>query len=177
MINLECFSLNLLLLISPVIALVNGWFFSSIILQLCNQWTHGFIKTFIDIWFITLFRYFQAILITESQTLVTGNHQPTRNPPPTRSPSFSNRSYYYWEPVLMCGVSPFWALFRKYVRCPPPLSAPCSEYMCGVPPSRYKLFCAVSPRQFSSVPLTLSWILSEIENLASSSLQDEAKLN
>ena len=40
-----------------------------------------------------------------------------------------------------------------------------------------KKVCAVSPVQLSSVPLphlALSWILSKVENLASSSLQDEA---
>merc|ERR1711875_66629 len=48
--------------------------------------------------------------------------------------------------------------------------------MCGVPPFHYKFFCAVSP-PCNSVPLphlTLSWILSKVKNLASSSLQDEA---
>ena len=72
---------------------------------------------------------------------------------------------------------PYWPLFREYVQSPP-LLARCSENMCGVPPSRYTLFLCGVPPQFSSVPtLALSWILSKIENLASSSLQDKVYLN
>ena len=62
------------------------------------------------------------------------------------------------------------------VRCPHPLCSTHQEGMCGVPPFQYKFFCAVSP-PCNSVPLphlALSWILSKVENLASSSLQDEA---
>ena len=69
----------------------------------------------------------------------------------------------------MCGVPP------------PEKLAPCSENMCGVHPSRHTLFlCGVLPPpiQFCALnTLPLSWILSKIENLSSSSLQDEAKLN
>ena len=70
---------------------------------------------------------FQLVRWSHRVALLSWNH------PPTRSPSFSNRSNDYWELVLMCGV-------------PPPLLAPCSENMCGVPPSRYTLFlCGVPP--------------------------------
>ena len=63
--------------------------------------------------------------------------------------------------LFWCAVSPaIGPLFRKYVRCPPSLLAPCSENMCGVPPSLYILFlCGVPPPQFSSVPWTLCFCL------------------
>ena len=76
-------------------------------------------------------------------------HPPTQ--PPTRSPSFSNRSNDYWEPVLMCSV-PIDPPCRKYVLCPPP---PTNLVLC----------------------LALSSILSKIEDPACFSLQDEVKLN
>ena len=66
----------------------------------------------------------------------------------------------------MCGVpTPIGTLFRN---------------MCGVPTSRYTLFlcCVPPPIYFCALnDLALPWILSQIENLSSSSLQDEAKLN
>ena len=66
------------------------------------------------------------------------------HPPTPRSPSFSDSSKDYWKPVLRWGV--------------PPLLDTCSENMCGVPYSRYTLFCAVPPPlQFSFVPWTL-WL-------------------
>ena len=63
-----------------------------------------------------------------------------------------------------CAVSPphLFHSSRRYVRCPP---LPLQIFLCGVPPP-----C-------NSVPLphlALSWILSKVENLASSRLQDEA---
>ena len=48
----------------------------------------------------------------------------------------------FWSAVS----PPIGTLFRKYVRCPPPLLAPCSENMCGVPPSHYTLFLCRVPR-------------------------------
>ena len=68
----------------------------------------------------------------------------------------------------MCGVPP------------PEKLAPCSENMCDVPLSRYTLFLSgvPPPIQFCALnTLALSLILSKIVNLASSSIQDEAKLN
>ena len=77
----------------------------------------------------------------------------------------------------MCGVPPSqYMLSVNVVRCPHPICSTHQEGMCGVPPFQYKFFCAVSP-PCNSVPLphlTLSWILSKVENLESSSLQDEA---
>ena len=63
-----------------------------------------------------------------------------------------------------CAVSPphLFHSSRRYVRCPP---LPVQIFLCGVPPP-----C-------NSVPLphlALSWILSKVENLTSSSLPDEA---
>ena len=44
--------------------------------------------------------------------------------------------------------------------------------MCGIPPFQYTLFLCCFP---TSLPhLVLSWIPSKVENLESSSLQDEA---
>ena len=70
--------------------------------------------------------------------------RPPTHPPTPCSPSFSDSSKDYWKPVLRWGV--------------PPLLDTCSENMCGVPYSRYTLFCAVPPPlQFSFVPWTL-WL-------------------
>ena len=47
----------------------------------------------------------------------------------------------------------------------------------SVPPLQYKFFCAVSLPKCNSVHLSLlemSWILNKVENLASSSLRNEA---
>ena len=76
--------------------------------------------------------------------------------PPTRHPQpiFSNRSNDYWGPVLMCGV-PYWPPVQKVCVVPPP-------------PSYW--------HPVQKICTALSWILSKIENLASSSLQDESKL-
>ena len=81
---------------------------------------------------------FQLARWSHNVALFSSNHQSRHPPathPPTRSPSFSNRSNDYWEPVLMCGVPRYWppvqkvcavppplpigTLFLKYVRCPP----------------------------------------------------------
>ena len=45
--------------------------------------------------------------------------------------------------------------------------------MCGVPPSSISVFCAEHPPS-PLLHLALSWILSKVENLSSSSLKDEA---
>ena len=67
-------------------------------------------------------------------------------------------------PQSMCCVPPSqYMLSFKVVRCPHPICSTHQECMCGVPPC-------------NSVPLphlALSWILSKVENLESSSLHDE----
>ena len=75
----------------------------------------------------------------------------------------------------MCGVPPpsFYV-----VRCPHPMCYSRQQSMCGVPPSQYTFFlCGVPPNVVFFSTVALSWILSKIENLASSSLQDKALLN
>ena len=78
----------------------------------------------------------------------------------------------------MCGVPPsHYMLSFNVVRCPHPSCSTHQEGMCGAPLFQYKYFCAVSPPYENSVPLphlALSCILSKVENLSSSSLQDEA---
>ena len=83
----------------------------------------------------------------------------------------------------MCGVLPLLAPCSESM-CgavsPLPLLAPCSENMCGVHPPCIHFFvrCRPPPGLVLCLEhLALSWILSKIENLASSSLQDEVKLN
>ena len=52
-------------------------------------------------------------------------------------------------------------------------SSPHQESMCGIPPPSISFFFAVSPPQCIFVPLphsALSWILSDVKNLATSSL-------
>ena len=44
-----------------IITRVNGWIVSSIILPLCNQWTHCFIMAIIDIECLTLFSHFYSL--------------------------------------------------------------------------------------------------------------------
>ena len=69
--------------------------------------------------------------------------------------------------LFWCAVPPpIGPLFRIYVWCP---SLPVYTFSVWCPPPKI-LFCALNT-------LALSWILSKIENLTSSSLQDEAKLN
>ena len=108
--------------------------------------------------------------------------------------------YGYLDLSMLCGVpTQLFAPSTKYVRCPhhpgyvfpqpqlfnhqesmcgvAPLLAPCSENMCSVPPPGIHFFCAVPPRPVYNFSLALSWTLSKIENPASSSLQDKAKLN
>ena len=67
----------------------------------------------------------------------------------------------------MCGVPPYWHPVQKICAVSPP---PGIHFFCAVSPPSPIYFCALND-------LALSWILSKIKNLASSSLQDEAKLN
>ena len=65
---------------------------------------------------------------------------------------------------MLCGV-------------PTPI-VPLINKVCAVsPPPSIRFFCAVSPPMQFFPSLSLSWILSKIENLASSSLQDKVQLN
>ena len=81
----------------------------------------------------------------------------------------------------MCGVPLFqYMLFFNVVRCPHPICSTHQEGMCGVlsPSSSTNISVRCPPPpQCNSVPLphlALSWILSKVENLTSSSLPDEA---
>ena len=87
----------------------------------------------------------------------------TTHPPPTHPQlSFSCKCCVVSPPQQsMCGVPPSqYMLSFNVVRCPHPICSTHQECMCGVPPC-------------NSVPLphlALSWILSKVENLESSSL-------
>ena len=100
--------------------------------------------------------------------------------PPTAKLFFVNvvRCPHPNKVCVACGVPPSqYMLSFNVVRCPHPLCSTHQEDVCGVPPFQYKFFCAVSPPPCNSVPLphlALSLILSKVENLESSSLQDEA---
>ena len=83
------------------------------------------------------------------------------------------RNFYL---VLECGPAQPYLSFNV-VQCPHPICSTHQEGTCGVPPIQFKFFCGVSPPPWNSVHLphlALSWILSNVENLASSSLQNEA---
>ena len=92
------------------------------------------------------------------------------------------------QDLVNTDATPWLPSSTKYVRCPRSLLS----MLCGVPtpfvtlvhklctvypPPSIRFFCAVSPlMQFLST-LALSWILSKIEKLASSSFQDKTQLN
>ena len=67
-------------------------------------------------------------------------------PPATRRTPFSNRSNDYWEPVLMCGVPPYWPPVQKVCAVsPPPYWHPVQKICEVSPPPGIHFFCAVSP--------------------------------
>ena len=104
----------------------------------------------------------------------------------TDQPTHSLLSFFYKCCAVsppqqsMCGVPPSqYMLSFNVVRCPHSICSTHQQGMCGVPPSSSTNIsgrCPLPP-QCNSVPLphlALSWILIKVENLSSSSLQDEA---